>query len=137
MAAQERAHRGLVRVGMGPQEPVERHQDPGRAEAALQGVVTAERLLEHRKPAGLRRQSLDSAQPRAVRLHRERQAGPRRDAVDFDRAGAAYAVLAAHMGAGHAEPMAQEVGEQHARLRFALDRAAVELETHPMAHVGA
>ena len=35
---------------------VERHQDAGRAEAALQRVMAAERRLQNRQPAGLRRQ---------------------------------------------------------------------------------
>ena len=84
--------------------------------------MAAEGLLQHRQPARLRRQAFDGAQSAAIGLHRERQAGARRHAVDLDRAGAADAVLAADMGAGRAEHVAQEVGQQHARLGVALDR---------------
>ena len=79
---------------------IERHQDAGGAEAALQRVMAPERLLQHRQAARRRREAFDGADVRAVRLHRERQAGARRHAVDLDRAGAADAVLAADMGAG-------------------------------------
>src|SRR4051795_4351113 len=40
---------------------VERHQDAGSAEAALQGVMAAKGRLKDPEPAGLRRQSLDGA----------------------------------------------------------------------------
>ena len=79
-------------------------------------MVAAEGFLQHRKSARFRRQRLDGADLCAVGLHRERQAGARRHAVDLDGAGAADAVLAADMGAGHRQLMAQEIGEQHARL---------------------
>ena len=45
-----------------------------------------------------------------------------------DGAGAADAVLAADMRAGRAELVAQEIGQQHARLGLAFDGAAVERE---------
>ena len=46
---------------------------------------------------------------------REHQAGAHRAAVDQDRAGAADAVLAADVGAGQPEVVAQRVGQQPAR----------------------
>ncbi len=52
----------------------------------------------------------------AFGLDRKRQARARGDAVDQHRAGAADAVLAADMGAGGAERVAEEIAEQHARL---------------------
>ena len=58
---------------------------------------------------------------RALGLHREHQAGARRHAVDLHGAGAADAVLAADMGAGGAEDVAQEIAEQQARLGLGLD----------------
>ena len=64
----------------------------------------------------------------AFGLHRERQAGARGDAVDQHGAGAADAVLAADMGAGGAEPLAKEIGEQRARLGLGGKLAAVERE---------
>ena len=52
----------------------------------------------------------------AVEGDREQQAGPHRGAVDQDRAGAADAVLAADVGAGQPQVVAQGVGEQPARV---------------------
>ena len=62
--------------GMLAQIPVERHQDAGGAEAALQRVMAAERLLQHREPAGLRREPLDGAD--ASRRRPARRASGRR-----------------------------------------------------------
>ena len=100
-------------VGPAGEQVVARHQHPGRAEPALQGVVVRERLLQRvlvaRAAEALHRRDL-----RALALHREQQAGPRRLAVDEDRAHPAHAVLAADVGAGEAEPVAQHVGEGRA-----------------------
>src|SRR5262249_52935240 len=49
-------------------------------------------------------------------------------AITQDGAGAAHAVLAAHMNAVGLQFVAQEVGEQHARLGMAGAAAAVERE---------
>ena len=99
--------------------------------------MAAERCLQHREAAGLGRQALDGAEARAVGLHGEREARARGRAVDLDRTGAAHAMLAADMRAGEAETVAQEIGEQHARLGLALDGAAVDFEANRVARVGA
>ena len=62
----------------------------------------------------------------AVGLHREPRARFDRDAVDEHRAGAALAGVAADLGAGEAERLAQEVHEQQPRLDVALIGAAVD-----------
>ena len=62
----------------------------------------------------------------AVRLHRQHQAGARRAAVEQDGAGAADAVLAAEMGAGQAELVAQEIGERHPHFDLFLVALAVD-----------
>ena len=98
------------------------HQHARRAEAALQAVVLAERLLqrvERRRP----RQPLDRRHLGAVGLHGEHQARARGLAVDQDRARAADAVLASDVRAGEPEVLAQEVREQLARLAPPLARA--------------
>ena len=53
-------------------------------------------------------------------------AGLHRLAVDMDDAGAALAGVAADMGAGHAEMLAQELDQQRARLDLAGDGLAVD-----------
>ncbi len=63
------------------------------------------------RPVGVG-QPLDGGDLAVDRGHREHQARPHRPAVDEHRAGAADAVLAADVGAGQAEVVAQRVGEQ-------------------------
>ena len=65
---------------------------------------------------------------RPSRLHGEHQARAHRLAVDQHRAGAADAVLAADLGAGQPELVAQEVGQQRPRLDLDVVGAAVDLE---------
>src|SRR3954466_5484321 len=71
VAAEKAADIRLVRRRMLAQGAIERHQDAGRAEPALQRVMAAECLLLPRQPAGLRLQSFDGAQPPPVGLHRQ------------------------------------------------------------------
>ena len=69
-------------------------------------------------------------------LHGEHQAGAHAVAVDQHRAGAAHAVLAADMRAGEPERVAQEIGEQQARLDRSLVGRAVDrhLDRARLAH---
>ncbi len=99
---------------------------PGGAEAALQAVGVAEGLLQRVELAVAAGQPLDGGELVAVGLDRQHQAGAHRLAVDEHRAGAADAVLAADVGAGEAELVAQEVGEQQPRLDLALVGPAVD-----------
>ena len=62
----------------------------------------------------------------AVGLDGEQDARAHRLAVEQHGAGAAHPVLAADVGAGEAEVVAQEVREQQARLDLALVGAAVD-----------
>src|SRR3954451_357314 len=135
--AEEFAQLGFARVRLVPHIPVESNQDARGAEAALQRVMTTECCLQNREPTGLRRKALDRADASAVGLHGEREAGARRYAIDLDGAGTAHAMLAADMGAGETETVAQEIGEQHAWFGVGLMRAAVDFQTDCMARVGA
>ena len=70
------------------------HQKPGRAKAALQGVVFDEGLLQRvQLIAG--GQSLDGSDPAPPRLNREHQAGANGGVIDKYGAGSAHAVFAA------------------------------------------
>src|ERR1700732_2371132 len=100
MPGQQVANRRFVRPRMFPQEAIERHQNAGRAKAALKRMVALERRLQDAKAIRRGREAFDCAHLAAVDLHREREAGPRRLAVHVAGAGAAYAVFAAGMGAG-------------------------------------
>ena len=105
----------LGRLGVLAQIRVERHEDAGRAESALQRVAGPEGLLQRVQARAIARQSLDGVHPGAVGLHGEDQAGARGLAVDEHRAGPAGAVLAAQVRAREAEVLAQQIREEHAR----------------------
>ena len=115
VAGQLRAHLLLGRRGILLEEEPRGHQDPRCAEAALKPEVLVEGLLE-RVELGAVRERLDRLDLRPVRLHREREARPRRASVEQDRAGAADAVLAPDVRAVEVQLVADEVGEQQARL---------------------
>src|SRR5690606_6126589 len=94
------------------------HDHAGRAEAALQAVVLAERGL-HRVQLAVLGQTLDRGHLGALRPRRQHGADLDRLAVDVDRAGAALAGVAADVGAGQIEVLAQELDEEGARLDLA------------------
>ena len=74
-----------ARVGRPAGEQVgRRHQDPRRAEPALERVVPAERLLQRGERAALR-ERLDGVDPAAVGLDREHAAAAHGDAVEKRR----------------------------------------------------
>src|SRR5712691_1366690 len=120
------AHLLLGRIGIVAQELEQSREHAGRAEAALQAVIVAERLLQRMQLLVARRDALDGEDVVAVRLHREHQAGARRIAVEQDGAGAAHAVLAAEMGAGQAEIVADEIRQRDADLDLLLVPLAVD-----------
>src|SRR5438094_2860725 len=102
------------------QERDERHEDARSAEAALQRVRLAESGLQRVELVrAARREALDGRQLSAVRLHRQHQAGAHRLAVEQHGAGAAHAVLAADVGAGEPQVLAQEVAQEEPRLDVA------------------
>ena len=84
------------------------HQEPGGAEAALQAVALPEGLLQGWSSSAAA-QRLDGGDRVAVRLDGEQDAGADRLAVEQDGAGAAHPVLAADVGAGQRQLVAQEV----------------------------
>src|SRR5579863_5500012 len=90
-------------------------QHTGRAEAALQGVARAERLLQIGNHPGIR-DALDGFDIGTIALHGKDEAAANHLPVDLYRAGAADAVLAADMAAGQAEIVAQEIDQRFARL---------------------
>src|SRR5262249_61440238 len=88
-----------------------RDKHAGRAEAALQAVL-ARKCLAQPEHDRIAVEALDGGNRKPVAGDRERDAGARRLAVDQHRAGAAYAVLTAEVGAGQAALLAQEIGER-------------------------
>src|SRR5215210_560009 len=121
-----------VGTGMLAQVCVHRHEEARRAEAALERMGLVERALE-RVQAGVAGEPLDGGERAAVRLDREHQAGADGLAVELHGAGAADALLTAHLRAGEAGAMPDEVRQQRARLDLALVAALVDLHAHPHA----
>src|SRR5262249_51942291 len=104
----------------------QRHEDPGGAEAALHAVVAHELLLQRVEGLGTGGQALDGVDAGAVGLDGQEKAAAHRLAVDEHGARAAHALLAAHVGAGEAEPVAEEVDQRGAGLH----RGPAELAVH-------
>src|SRR4051812_43832152 len=116
-----------ARVGVLAQVRLDRHEEARRAEAALQRMRLVERSLQWMQLA-LAREPLNRRQGATVRLHGEHEARAHGLAVELDRAGAAHALLAADLRAGEAGAVANEVGQQGARLDLAVVRTAVQLD---------
>src|SRR5712691_1173144 len=96
----------LGRIGIALEEIGERHQDAGGTESALQRVIVLERLLQRVELAVPVGERFYRGHRPALGLHRECEARTHGRAIEQDRAAAADAVLAPHMGAGRAEHMA-------------------------------
>ena len=90
---------------------------PGRAIAALIAVMLDEGGL-HRMQMLRRAQPFDGGDAVALVHHRERQAGIDPPPVDHHRAGAALAVIAALLGAGEMQVLAQRVEQRGPRVEF-------------------
>ena len=67
-------------------------------------------------------------------MHGERQAGIDPPAVDEDRAGAALAVVAALLGAGQAQVLAQRVEQRRARIDLQAVLLAIDRQRHLGVH---
>src|SRR5215212_3095272 len=109
------AHAAVVQFGLAPNEVDRREHHARRAEPALKAMVLTERLLYWMHLATLS-QTFDSRDLVVPGLDGKHQAGADRDAVEQDSAGAAYAMLAADVNAGHTEAVTQEIGQKGAGL---------------------
>ena len=118
MSAQDLPYVHLGRPRIALQIVGEGHEDAGGAESALQGVMVLECLLQRIKGGVQRREQFNGTHVAALGLNGERQARAYGSAIDQDRAASANAMLAADVGAGRTERMAEKVTEQHAQLGF-------------------
>ena len=133
MSAEDIPNAFLIRSRVIAQEAIERHQDAGRAKAALKRVVALERRLQDAETAGRWRQALHGPNLATVDLNGEREASACRFPINVDGAGAAHAVLATDMGAGRADLMAQKIGQQQPGLGLTRARLAVQREANGVA----
>ena len=120
----ERRFRGEVstdRTGTRLGEHARRRAELARgAIAALEGVVPEERPQQRMRlsrPPSCHRQALDRRDLRAVVRDGKREAGVGPAAVDQHRAGAALAVVAAFLGAGQPEPLAEQIEQRRPVVR--------------------
>src|SRR5215470_19535387 len=77
---------------------------------------------------------LDSLDTMAVRLDRQHETASDRLLVEQHGARPAHAVLAAHVGAGEIEIVAEELRERGARLCLPLARSAVHRDADALLH---
>jgi hypothetical protein len=116
-----------ARHAASPQQLLRAEQHPGRTEAALQRVAAHECILQVGDLAGIRH-ALDGFDPAAGALHREHEAAAHRHIVEPHRAGAADALLAPHVAAGEAEPLAEKIDERDAHVHGLAHLLAVDHE---------
>src|SRR5712672_866636 len=116
-----------VRFALLLQQILRGHQHARRAVAALKGVAVTKGSLEIGDLTAVG-QSLDGFDRCAMRLHREHQAGAHDLAIDTHGAGPANTVLAADMGTGQFQMLAQKIREIDARQYMRLDALAIDFE---------
>src|SRR5207245_7265328 len=112
-------------------ESVATHHHAGRAEPALEGIVRDERRLDGSKLLAVR-EALDGGDRLPDRVERKDAAGGHRLVPEHHGARAARSAVAADLGPGETEIVAQHAGERGPRLYrqampFAVDR---QLDRH-------
>ena len=103
---------GIGGLGAGAQQAHRGHDHARRAVAALQGVALGKGFLNRMGWPAWLRQAFDAGDVRTVCLQGQHGAGLDRIAVKQDRAAAALAGVATHMGASEAELLSQDVDQQ-------------------------
>jgi hypothetical protein len=78
-----------------------------------------------------RREALHGGDLAAVRLHGEEETGPHRLVVEQHGTGATHAVLAADVGPGEGQIVAEKVAQEEARLRLTVVLGAVDANADP------
>ena len=129
VAAEPAGHLAPAGMGIPLQQGRGRHDHPGRAEAALNGVRRHESLLQGVWTLGTT-QPFDRQDVLPRRLARSHLAGSRHPAVDHDSAGAARAVIAAFLGSEQAKTVAKQVEQPPVWRDVEPPSAAVHHEGH-------
>src|SRR6185369_3472873 len=123
------------RIRVAGEEVARRHDHAGRAEAALEAVLRPEPFLEGVERAVRGLHALDRPDVRAIRLDGEHRAALHRLAVDRDGARTALAGVAADVGAGELQVLAQELDEHPSGLDIPLSWLSVDDERDVLDHV--
>src|SRR5687767_11262037 len=106
------------------------HELPGRAEAALQGVVIDECLLEWVQLAGAGSHALDGPDDAALAGRCESETGIGGLAIELNRARAAFPATAGELRPGEPEPVAQHREEREMPRHFQLVPLVVDRQQH-------
>src|SRR5262249_48190942 len=115
------------RLGIFLDQAIGSHDHARRAEAALQGVHLAKRILQGMELAIGPRDALDGEDLGALRLRGKYRAGFDRLAVEVDGTGAAMRRIAADVRPGEIELLAEDVDAPHTGLDQSFARLAVPL----------
>ena len=121
-------HLRLGRRAWPVEQGARRHQHARRADPALRRAVLVERPLQPAQATVLR-QPLDRGNRAASHLAERHQAGADLLSVQQHRAGAAIPRVAADLGAGQSEMVAEHAREPGGGRRIDLDRPPVDEET--------
>src|SRR5438445_9247251 len=118
-----------ARLRHGVEQRLRGDDEPGSAEAALQGVLLDERRL-HGAQLALGREALDGGDRMAARIDGQEHAGVHRLAVEQDGAAAALTAVADLLRARQRriEPIPERVEKRDARLDPETAHLAVDLE---------
>ena len=116
-----------------------RHPDrradlPRRAITALETVMFDERGLQRMQRIAVR-QPLDRRDLAPIVLHRQREARQDTLAIDQHRARAARSLVAALLGAGQVQMLAEMIQQRHARIAGRVHRQAIDDDRHPTLHL--
>ncbi len=104
-------------AGLGLAQHADRRAELARGTvAALEGVMVDERLLERMQVVAIGCQPLDGDDLGVLVRDGEGQAAIHAPAVEQDGAGSALPVVAALLGAGEAEPLAQRIQQRRPRI---------------------
>jgi hypothetical protein len=112
---------------------IQRHENAGSAEAALQRMVPPECSLQDAEPVHRRRETLYCADLAAIYLDGKREARTRYRAIDSHGTSSANAVFATHMRARRTDLLPQKVRQQQAWLRLAFGEFTVKRKADWMA----
>ena len=127
-AAERILHLRLARGGDAGEQVGRRHQHRRSADAALRRAVPEKCLLQRRQSAILGRQPLDGRHRPSLDARHRDQAGAALPTVEQNRAGAAIPGVAADLGAGQPQIVAQHVREAPDRVGMQRPRLPVERE---------
>src|SRR2546425_1278581 len=103
-----------ARVRLALEQCLRRHQDPGGAIAALRAAEVCKGRLQWVQ-LSVARQPLDCLDRPPLEIEGKREAGEHRHALHQHRAGAAFAELAAVLGAGQVQVLAQHFEQRLVR----------------------